>query len=265
MMTDLGKPIAYGRTAEIYAWQEGQVLKLFYDWYGLESIEYEARIAQVVHASGLPVPAVGDIIRVNDRNGLVFQRVDGIPMFDGLKRKPWQLKHYARRMAELHVEMHTNPIQVDIPRQRQRLANKINGAKALPEKLRAKALAALEAMPDGDRLCHGDFHPGNILLTPQGEIIIDWTDATQGNPLADLARTTILICGAMETGQVGNSLEKAFVKAIHDEYVRHYFKLRPGGEQEYKRWLPVVAAARLSENIPEYEIWLVAQAEMGLE
>jgi hypothetical protein len=43
-----------------------------------------------------------------------------------------------------------------------------------------------------------------------------------------------------------------------------YFSLRPGGESEYSRWLPIVAAARLSENIPELEKWLVAQAENGL-
>ena len=264
MNMDLGKPIAYGRTAEIYAWQEGQILKLFYDWFGLDAIEYERRIAQAVYASGLPVPAVGDILRVNDRNGLVYQRVNGNPMFEILKRKPWQGNHYARRMAALHGKLHTSTIQADIPDQRSRLVQKIQYAAALLGPIQSKALAALEAMPDGDRLCHGDFHPGNILLTPQGEIIIDWIDATRGNPLADLARTTILIRGAAESSQIGNIIEKAFVKTFHAEYIRHYFKLYPGGEQEYRRWLPIVAAARLSENIPELEKWLIAQAEMGL-
>ena len=69
MNRDLGQPIGYGRTAEIYAWQEDKVLKLFYDWFGLENIENEARITQAVHASGLPVPAVGEIVRVNERYG----------------------------------------------------------------------------------------------------------------------------------------------------------------------------------------------------
>lgn len=259
MNLDLGKPIAYGRTAVIYAWQDNQVLKLFYDWVDLDSIKYEARIAQVVHAAGLPVPAVGDVLRVNDHNGLVYQRVDGVMMWDMLKRKPWKGNHYACRLAELQAQMHTSTIQVDIPDQRQRLRDKITHAAALPGRLREKALSALAAMPDGDRLCHGDFHPGNVLITPQAEMLIDWIDATRGNPLSDLARTTILVRGAAETNQVGNIVDKAFVRIFHATYLRHYFKLRPGGEDEYERWLPIVAAARLSENIPEVEKWLVTQ------
>ena len=167
-------------------------------------------------------------------------------------------------MAELHVKLHTNPVQVDIPRQRQRLIDKINAAKALPEALKSKALIALEAMPDGDRLCHGDFHPGNILVTLHEEMIIDWTDVTRGNPLADLARTTILFCGSAEASHSRYSLIRAFLLKIHGDYIRHYFRLRPGGEEEYRRWLPIIAAARLSENIPEVEKWLISQAEMGL-
>ena len=119
MNGDLGQPIAYGRTAEIYPWQEGQVLKLFHDWFDFEDVKHEARIVRVLHNSGLPVPDVGDIIHVNDRNGLVYQRVDGEPMWNVLSRKPWRLFHYAQRGAELHAEMHTSNIPADIPSQRQ--------------------------------------------------------------------------------------------------------------------------------------------------
>jgi len=256
----LGQPIAYGRTAEIYAWDEGQVLKLFYEWMGLEAIQYEQRIAKAVEASGLPVPAVGDIIRVNERNGLIYQRVTGVSMLAMMERRAWRIFGYACRMAELHVAMHERRVEVDIPNQRQRLSYKINQAAALPADLRSKVLVALERMPDGNRLCHGDFHPDNILLTEQGEMIIDWMDASLGNPLADLARTTIISRGAVAAGQIPKRWQRMAVRLFHDRYIRHYFALRPGGEAEYGRWLPVVAAARLSEGIPELERWLVAQS-----
>ena len=47
-------------------------------------------------------------------------------------------------------------------------------------------------MPDESRLLHNDFHPDNIMLTPNGPVIIDWIDATCGHPLADVARTLIM-------------------------------------------------------------------------
>lgn len=264
MNENLDQPIAYGRTAEIYAWQDGQVLKLFYDWFGLEDIKYELPIAQAVYTSGLPVPSVGEIIRINDRTGLIYQRVEGVSMLEMMSRRPWNGYRYARRMAELHVEMHASTIQADIPTQRQKLINKICHAEALPADLRSKTLAVLETMPEGNRLCHGDFHPGNIMIMGQDEMIIDWIDTSIGNPLADLARTTIISLGALENDQIQNSLLKVITRIFHTIYIRHYFLLRPGGEHEYSRWLPIIAAARLSENIPELEKWLIAQAEMAL-
>lgn len=258
MYDNLGPPIAYGRTAEIFDCRDGQVLKLFYDWFGLGAIHYEQRIAQAVHASGLPVPAVGKIVQVNDRNGLLYQYVAGSAMWEQMR--PWNLFRFARLMAELHAEMHASTVQVDIPNQRQRLIDKINDAKALPTNLRDKALAALDGMPTGNRLCHGDFHPGNLMVSGQDVIIIDWIDASLGNPLADLARTTVLFQGAMETRQIPNPWHRIMIRVLHARYKQHYFTFQPGGEHEYTRWLSINAAARLSEGIPELESWLLEQA-----
>ena len=279
MLEDLGKPIAYGRTAEIYAWHQGQVLKLFYDWVALESIENEARISRAIYESGLPVPAVGEIVRVNNRNGLILQHLTGKSMFTLGQRKPWNILRYLRRAAELHVEMHSCSILAELPSQRQILKKNIHQAEGLPSHLRSKALAALEAMPDGNQLCHGDFWPGNILMTPRGEVIIDWHRASRGNPLADLARTTNGALGFLETNQirrgflsygkskfsqVKNSLFRTVVRITYPAYLRRYFQLCPGGEEEYQRWLPIVAAARLSDEIPELDNMLITQVERNL-
>ncbi|HBX69022.1 MAG TPA: hypothetical protein DEH25_06485 [Chloroflexi bacterium] len=261
MNTSLGKPIALGRTAEIYAWGNGQILKLFFDWFPFEDIQYELRIAKAIEASGLPVPAAGEIIQINGRTGLTYQRVEGVAMLAVMAKKPWLLPRFARRMAELHAEMHANTAKLGIPNLRQKLTHKINRAEALTPSLRAKTLAKLENMPEGDRLCHGDFHPANILVAEKEEIIIDWIDASVGNPLADLARTSIIILGAVNENQLNNPLLNIALRSFHAKYLRRYFALRPGGEADYQRWLPIVAAARLSENIPELEKWLIAQAE----
>lgn len=279
MMEDLGQPIGYGRTAEIFAWNEGQVLKLFYDWFALENIENEARISRAIHQLGLPSPAIREMVRIGERHGLVYERVNGESMFRLFQRKPWNLFRYARRWAQLHADIHSRTIGGQLPLQRQLIESRINQASALPVYLRQRALAALQAMPDGDRLCHGDFWPGNILVTDHGEIVIDWIHASRGNPLADLARTTNLVLGFTRTDQVKrpflsigpsktsslrNSLLQFFSRISYPLYLRYYFELRPSDVGEYRRWLPIVAAARLSDDIPELEELLVSQVRRFL-
>jgi uncharacterized protein (TIGR02172 family) len=276
MSSDLGNPISSGRTAEIYHWDQEHVLKLFYAWVTLESIENEARIACTIYKSGLPVPEAGEMVHVNNRHGLIYQRVHGDSLYKAAQRKPWNVIRYLRRSAELHAEIHSHSISAGLPSQRQILERQIRQAVGLPHHLRAKALAALEAMPDGDQLCHGDFWGGNILMSPQGEVIIDWNRASYGNPLADLARTTnaamaflktnqmrraFLSYGKSRLSQVKNSLLRTIVRITYPIYLRRYFQLRPGSEEEYQRWLPIIAAARLVDEIPELDGMLIEQVE----
>jgi hypothetical protein len=260
----LGKPLALGRTAEIFAWEEGKVIKLFFDWFELGDIQFEQKLNTNIHASGLPVPAPGEIIRVNGRNGLIYTRIDGLNMWETLGQQPLRLMEFARRTAKLQAEMHANPTRPNIPSQRYRLENKLKHAEILPQTLKDSALVQLAQLPDGESICHGDFHPGNILITGKRAVIIDWIDASIGNPLADVARSSIIALGAAGSPKVVNPLLRLLLYLFHHVYIHQYFSLRPGGKQEYKRWLPLVAAARLSENIHEQEKWLLKRALRGL-
>jgi uncharacterized protein (TIGR02172 family) len=252
---DFDRPLALGRTAKIYAWKDGWVLKVYEDWFGRGDIEYEARLAAAIHASGLAVPAVGQIIEVDGRLGLEYERVDGQEMLDQIRGRPLSMIHLARRLAELHAQLHS--IQIDgIPAQRERLERKIRGSEHLAPEPKGAALAALSRLPDSSALCHGDFHPKNILVTPNREVVIDWIDATRGNPLADLARSSVIYLG--EAARLGwRGLPLRFLNAI---YLRRYFQVRPGRREEFKAWFPTVAAARTSENIEPINAWLVQQA-----
>jgi aminoglycoside phosphotransferase (APT) family kinase protein len=259
-LQSFGQPIAQGRTAEIYAWHEGWILKLFYEWFGADSIEYEAQVARAVSQAGLPVPAVGEIIEVEGRRGLLYERVDGPTMLEALGRRPWTLFDSARQLAKLQVEMHTADIKVPLPAQRQRIAEKLQRAKGLPAGVRQARLDDLAKLPAGDRLCHGDFHPDNVIITERGPVVIDWMDAALGNPLADVARTSVILQGVKAYAAV-SWLQRVLVGWYERLYRRHYFALQPGGAAEYWQWLPIVAAARMEEGMDDIEDWLLAQAQ----
>jgi aminoglycoside phosphotransferase (APT) family kinase protein len=112
-------------------------------------------------------------------------------MLDVMPARPWRLGAYARHFAELHAGLHAKSVP-DLPRQRERVEARVRSA-PLEARWRDAALRLLDTLPDGDRLCHGDFHPANVILSGAGPVIIDWPDATSGNPLADVARTLTLI------------------------------------------------------------------------
>ena len=92
----LDSSIAHGRTADIFEWDDSHILKLFHNWFSLEDIEYEFKIAKAVHASGVKSPAVKEIVQVDGRNGLIYERIHGETMFTLLKRQPWKISQHLR-------------------------------------------------------------------------------------------------------------------------------------------------------------------------
>jgi uncharacterized protein (TIGR02172 family) len=243
----LGKPIAFGRTAEVYAWENGQILKLFHPQWGAEDAEHEARIGRALHAAGLPVPRTGEIVHINGRVGLIYEYVKGRSLVEAVRRSPWRVSVYARDFARLQGEIHSRTIS-GLPSQRQRLERRIRSANRIPEAVRETLLQTLRTLPEGDRICHGDFHPLNVLVTKRGFVAIDWVDATRGNPLADIARTA-LILELAELAQLPFILRT--VRAwFYRIYLRSYRRLAPFPEGQFMAWHRLIAAARLAEDIP---------------
>ncbi|MBN2392145.1 MAG: phosphotransferase [Anaerolineae bacterium] len=215
------------------------------------------------------MPRAGEIVEVDGRLGLEYERFDGKPMGEIMSVKLWMLPRFARQLAELHVSIHKTPGVPGIPSQRTRLMGKIRAAKDLPVPLQEACVQALMQMPEGDRLCHGDFHPLNVLLHQGHASIIDWVDATSGNPLADVARTAVILQGvesraAENKTSIIAQIEVLALRWFTRIYLRRYFTLLPGGEAEYQRWRPIVAAGRMHEDIPGLNRWLRQQVERKL-
>lgn len=261
-----GQLIGQGRTAEIFAWGDGQVLKLLRDGFPDQVIEYEARIARIISATGLEAPAVGDLVEVENRKGLIYQRVEGLSMLQILSAKPWQLFKLTGQFAALHAEMHQRQ-GPDLPGQKAQMTWAIQNAPILTGTTQQRLFTILDQMPDETAVCHGDYHPGNILMSPAGPIIIDWNNAVSGDPLADVARTSLILRSPILPlginvfeGMLLNSFRRLFNYA----YLRTYARIRPYRPDRLKTWMPLVAAARLNEKISEEENYLMALIENGL-
>jgi uncharacterized protein (TIGR02172 family) len=243
--------LAIGRTAEIYPWNDGQVLKLFRPGWPDEAVEREASVARAVWEAGLPVPRVGDLVEVEGRRGLILERVDGPSLGTRTGARPWTVFRAARRLAELHVRMHDTRVPT-LPSQRELIRSQIGAAADLPRRVREVALNVLAERPDGEQLCHGDFHPENVLVTKGGMIVIDWACASHGSPAADVARSSLLLTlAAPLSSAIPGWLLGGGRRLFHRAYLKRYLDLRSTDLGELRRWKPLIAAARLSECIPE--------------
>ena len=136
----LNTPVARGRTADIFDWDDTHILKLFHNGCKLDNVEYELKIARAVHASGVKAPAVEKLIQVQGRIGLIYERVAGESMLTIFQRKPWMMFSHSRILAQLHVQMHDNSFETDVPDQHRELHNKINIADVIPTSLKTSLL-----------------------------------------------------------------------------------------------------------------------------
>ncbi|MBN1287750.1 MAG: phosphotransferase [Anaerolineae bacterium] len=257
-----GELIGRGRTADVFAWDDGRALKLFADWMPAGAVQREADLGRKVHETGLPVPAVYGVVEVDGRRGIVYERVEGPTMIGMFGKRPWLGGKLARTLAELQAATHAQKVS-GFPSRREYFARRTRATDALSADQKEHILQALHALPDDNALCHGDLHPENVLMTARGPVIIDWIDATQGHPLADVARTWMMLTmsqGTEETPALVLLLIKLFRSLFCRAYMQRYLTLRPEATRAgIEAWLLPVLAARLVENIPGERDMLLAQ------
>jgi len=247
----IGALIGQGRTAEIYAWGDNKALKLYHAGWPASWAEHEAQISRVVAATGLPVPAVGGTLELDGRYGILFERIVGPSLVRQFSAKPWTLARALRAFTDLHLAMHERVIS-GLPSQREQLARLIQEASPLPGEIRKAALERLEQLPDGVALCHGDYHPDNVLAPRNGPVIIDWGGASSGHPLADVARTALLLqVGEPPSSQTNKWLLAPARVLVRRAYIRRCLRLRPASKVELAAWRFPIAVARLGEGIAE--------------
>src|SRR5262249_7580818 len=156
-----GRLLAVGNVAEVYEYAAG-VVKLYKSPSVKATAFREAALHAAAEAAGLPVPRIWGVRQIDNRWGLILDRVERASFADRMTEDANERLRYLEAMVRLQLSVHTTPA-VQFPGLKPRLVANIGAAAQLSEQRRSELLAALAGMPDGDRLCHGDFHPLNIL------------------------------------------------------------------------------------------------------
>lgn len=259
-----GELLARGRTAEVLAWKNGQVLKLFVGEYSAKQVAYEARVTDAIYKAGLPAPAVGGVVEVEGRQGIILERVDGPSMLQAFRSRPWRSGQLGRMQAELHAALHSCELPW-LPSLREDIRSNIQSQSKLPDDTKRTILNQLEQLPDGNTVCHRDFHPDNILMSSQGPVVIDWANSRRGDPLADVAASSLLLrLAPVPQFMPGKWLISIFRAWFHSAYLKRYLELRPVSRDRISAWELPLVASRIADNIPEEEELILAFLKKAL-
>jgi aminoglycoside phosphotransferase (APT) family kinase protein len=246
-------PLAQGREAEVFLEPNGTVLKLMRDPSHQWRVDREAAALAALAVDGIAAPEVLGVIAVDGRPGLVMSRLDGDDLLTRLGRWPLSVLKAGKVLGRAHAAMHKVIAPTSLPELNQDLRARIQAAEPLPAELKSRTLEILDTLPQGDRLCHGDLHLGNLIGSWSNPAIIDWGDASRGDPVADVARTELLQrLGSPPPGapMLIRTLAPIGGDALAVRYLAAYRRQRPVPGAELTRWRIVRAAARLCEPIP---------------
>jgi aminoglycoside phosphotransferase (APT) family kinase protein len=135
---------------------------------------------------------------------------------------------------------------------REKLAGQIQRSPLVPERYASYALDELSSLPEGDRLCHGDFHPGNVIRAGDELVVIDWPNASRGDYHSDFARTTLMMMlgdpppGSPWLIRFGARFLRGLLATAYESAYREACAVDP---DLHRRWETVRAIHRLQDAI----------------
>lgn len=202
--------IGQGRAADVFAAGPDRVLRRYRAGEGGD-VQLEAAVMEHARRHGFPVPLVHDA----SGRDLILERLVGTTMLVDLGRRPWLVRRHGQTLGELHTRLHGIPAPPGV----------------------------CASFGRGERLAHFDLHPGNVMLTPRGPIVIDWSNASRGDPADDVATTWVILTTSAIPGPV---TFRAPARAGRQLFIAAFLKRVDG--QAARARLATVAARRLETD-----------------
>lgn len=235
--------IAKRKNKEIYA-DNDRVVKLYVEGHSQSDILNEAlNQSRVQEYSNLNIPKLIEVGKIENRWAIVSERIEGKTISELMKENPENIDNYLNLFVDIQLTILSNEVPL-LNRIKEKFTRKLENATNIDENTKYELLQRLQGMKNHQKLCHGDYHPSNVIVKDDGTIyVIDWAHVTQGNASADAARTYLLF-----------SIDKQ--EELAEKYL-NLFASKSGIEKSHiQRWIPIVAATQMTKNIPEEQEFL---------
>lgn len=218
-------------------------VKVFGDDFAKDDVLAEALNQARVERIGLNIPKIKAVTMIDGKWAIVSEYIKGKTLDRLMAENPDKKHEYMEMFVDLQIKVQSCTCPL-LPKLKDKMSRKISQAD-LDATTRYDLHTRLEGMPKHNKLCHGDFNPGNIIITDDGTAyILDWSHATQGNASADVARTYLLFW-------LNGDIDGA------EEYL-DLFCAKSGTDKQYvQKWMPIVAASQsVKGNAKEREFLL---------
>ena len=233
---NLDNPISVRANKTIY--RDGDLtIKLFSKEIPKAIVLNEALNMARVAETGLHVPHLESVTKLDGQWAIVTRYIEGKTMQQLMDENPDKMDELLARFItiQLEVQSHVCPMLSSL---KEKMQKKISQTQ-LDATTRYDLHTRLEGMKTHNKLCHGDFNPSNIIITPEDKAyVLDWNHATQGNASADVARTYLLFCLEGKT-------------ELAEKYLNLFCKMSDTAKQYVQKWIPIVAASQSVKGNPE--------------
>lgn len=243
MKYNLDNPIAERKTKTVYK-DNDKTIKLFVEDYPKSDILNEALNQARVEETGLNIPSLVEVTKIEDRWALVSEHIEGRTLESLMEENPEKKEEYLNLFVDTQISILSKEAPL-LNKLKDKMQRKIQEAD-ISQDIKYELNIKLESMPKHKKICHGDFNPSNVIIKENGEVyVIDWAHVTQGNASADVARTYLLFC-------LNGKKEEA------ERYLSLYSEKTETEKQYIQKWIPIVAVAHLPKASEEEKQFLMS-------
>lgn len=264
-MSNLNHEILAERSHKVIYKDGDTVLKVFDSDFSKADILNEALNQARIEETGLNVPKLLEVSIIDGKWAIRTEYVPGKTLAKLMEENPDKIDEYLDLFVSIQKEIFSKEAPL-LNKIKDKFNRKISASR-FDATTRYELHTRLDSMKNHKKICHGDFTPSNIIITPGGTrasfsaddnsasstndsdlknvgyFILDWSHVTQGNAAADAARTYMLFC-------------LKGMDEVAEKYLALFCKKTDTAKQYVQRWMPIVACTQSVKGKPEEQEFL---------
>ena len=181
--------IGQGANGKVYRLDPDTIIKVYLNPDSLPDIHRERELARRAFVLGIPTAIPYDVVKVGEGYGSVFELLNAKSFAKLIAEEPENLDHYVELYVDLLKRIHSTTVKKgDMPSMKEVA---LGWAKFLqdylPEDQYRKLYSLIEAVPESDRMMHGDYHLKNVMMQNGEVLLIDMDTLCVGDPVFEFA------------------------------------------------------------------------------